>query len=113
MAELFPTPLRLACARQIRAGRVTSYLWANESWIADDGGEQPVTRHVNELLRAGLAVKPTPAVRSDKVTVELTDAGREWLAATEQPLGPPLPVKCRSGHLLAECTCQVFPERAS
>lgn len=116
MAELFPTPLRMKCAQRIAEGLVKSYAWSNDSWVQyPDGGEEGVTRHANELLRAELALKPEPEVVGDNVTLELTDAGRKWLAAAlaQQPLGPRQPVLCRAGHPLADCSCQVIPESAS
>lgn len=123
MAELFPTPIRLRTAREIAAGRVKTYLWSNQAWIQDDtGGEESVTRHANELLRAELARKPNPLYHGAKIPLELTDAGRQWLADAEklaaeqrrEPLGPPQPVICAGcNKRLRFCVCLPIPERAS
>lgn len=77
----FPTPLRQRTAALIGLGKVYSYTWSNQAWAVHGlGDEEPVTRHVNELISAGIAAKAAPEVDGARVAVELTTAGRGWLA---------------------------------
>lgn len=80
MADLYPTPTRLALLRDIRDGRVRDDADFTPMLHFEDDGEAKTARmadRVWEMARAGWCAARVTS------TWELTDAGRAVLAANE------------------------------
>lgn len=69
----FPTPTRVAFAREVHARRIRWYNWLDpQAWHTVTGAK--CTAALDELLRAGLAyVAPTPG--GESTVAELAEAG--------------------------------------
>lgn len=84
MADLKPLPpskLRLIVMEAVIRGEVFTYQFTAQSWWKKFGiADIPVSRQINAFAQHGLIrTDYAPKERGDRIWIEPTEAGREWL----------------------------------